>query len=112
MRRWRTDLQPTPAVEVFGVPAGDTALLTVLPLVLAWLTTMWLLVSGPEPYRATRWAWFWLSAPPMGLLAFVVLSGPTPGLGVRRPVDRRLRGGWAFVLGLLLLSVVVPPWWW
>jgi hypothetical protein len=67
------------------------------------LTGLLLLIGGPQPRRATRWAWFWLMslAPPVGFLAFLLLSGvlsprPRAGLG------RRLTGGWAF-----LLSVVV-----
>ena len=99
-------------VEVLGVTVGGIAWLVLLPFALAWLATFGLIVGGPEPYRATRWAWFWLSAPPLGLLAFVVLSGPTPGLGIRRPAGGRLGGGWAFVIGLVLSAVVASPWWW
>ncbi|MGY1854753.1 hypothetical protein [Modestobacter sp. SYSU DS0290] len=61
-----------------------------------------LLVGGPEPARATRWAWFWLAWNPVGPLAFLVLSGPFPGLPAPRPGRRRLTGGWAFLLSLLL----------
>ena len=40
-----------------------------------------LLVTGPQPWRATRWAWFWLLLlPPVGSIAFLLLSGPTAGL--------------------------------
>jgi hypothetical protein len=28
---------------------------------LAWLTTLSVVINGPEPWRATRWAWFWIS---------------------------------------------------
>jgi len=105
--------RPVSGVEVLGVPLGDgLAVLVLLPFALAWLATMCLMISGPEPYRASRWAWFWLSAPPLGLLVFLVLSGPTPGLGIRRPAGGRLGGGWAFVLGLVLSAVVASPWWW
>ncbi|GAA4710247.1 hypothetical protein [Nocardioides conyzicola] len=62
-------------------------------------TGLLLLISGPPPRRATRWAWFWLmwTAPPVGFLAFVVLSGV---LSPRPPAQRgrRLTGGWAFLL--------------
>lgn len=61
-----------------------------------------LLIGGPAPWRATRWAWFWLLPTPVGSIALLALSGPTLGLpGPRRP-SRRLTGGWAFLLGLLL----------
>lgn len=76
------------------------------------LATLWLLVNGPQPWRATRWAWFWLAAPPLGLLAFLLLSGPTPGLGITRPATKRLTGGKAFLLALLLSALVPAPWWW
>ncbi len=66
------------------------------------LATLMLLLGGPEPERATRWAWFWLftAAPPLACPAYLLLGGmvrthPQPG-------PRRLRGGWAFVLALLL----------
>lgn len=54
--------------------------------------------GGPDPARATRWAWFWLSALPLGMTAFLLLSGPLPGRPPVAPGRRRLRGGWAFVL--------------
>jgi hypothetical protein len=60
--------------------------------------------SGPRPWRATRWAWFWivLLVPPYGVAAYLLLGGPT---GLFRPRDPRrvwLTGGWAFLLALLL----------
>ena len=54
------------------------------------------------PERATRWAWFWLQWNPVGVLAFLLLSGPVPGVPAPRPGARRLTGGWAFLLSLLL----------
>ncbi len=69
-----------------------------------WLGTLLLLVGGPPPWRATRWAWAWavLLGGPLGALAFLLLGGP---LGVLRPGQghRRVTGGWAFLLCLLLL---------
>jgi hypothetical protein len=64
-----------------------------------------LLVIGPQPWRATRWAWFWLLfvAPPLGLLTFLLLGGSTRCWPPTRP-SRRLTGGKAF----LLLLVVAP----
>ena len=64
------------------------------------------LVSGPEPWRATRWAWFWLLlTPPVVSVVFLVLSGPTAGVPRPRCPHRRLTGGWAFLLFLLLGGV-------
>ena len=70
------------------------------------LGTLMLLVGGPEPERATRWAWFWLmlALPPLVCPAYLALGGmlrerPEPG-------TRRLRGGWAFVLALVLGAAV------
>lgn len=68
------------------------------------LASLYLLVNGPQPWRATRWAWFWLMASPVGIAAFLLLSGPTPLVPAHRNPDRRLTGGWA-----LLLSIVVTP---
>ena len=72
--------------------------------------TLLCLVWGPTPWRATRWAWFWLMISPLGPVAslgFVLLSGPTPLIPAPRNVTRRVRAGWV-VLGLILLSLV--PW--
>lgn len=96
-------------LRLFGVPVAPWgALLGAL----AWLSALWVLVNGPQPWRATRWAWFWLSAPPLGMLAFLVLSGPLPGRGRRRPEGPRLTGGWAFLLTLLIGAVLPAPLWW
>jgi hypothetical protein len=56
--------------------------------------------AGPEPWRATRWAWLWavLLAAPVGTLAFALLSGPTPLVPAPRNRARRLTGGWALVI--------------
>lgn len=83
-------------------PAGIFAIVALL-----------LLVGGPQPRLATKWAWFWLivHVPPAALL-FVVLE-PLP-LWQRRPVPARhgrLTGGKAFLLGLVaswLLTGLVP----
>jgi hypothetical protein len=60
------------------------------------------LVGGPQPWRATRWAWFWLVLTPVGSIAFVLFSGPTPLLPTPRDPTRRLTGGWAFLLSIPL----------
>ena len=57
---------------------------------------------GPEPWRATRWAWFWLLSTPVGAAAFLLLSGPTPGVRHTRDPARRLTGGWGLLLAALL----------
>lgn len=73
-----------------------------------YLLTLLLLAGGSEPWRATRWAWFWLIflAPPLGIPAFLVLSGHSP-LGRPRQPQRRLTGGWAFLLALCLSAGVM-----
>lgn len=74
-------------------------------LLLLWLGALCLLLGGPEPWRATRWAWFWvLWVPVVGVTAVLLLSGPTPGLPGPRPGRRRLTGGWA----CLLVAVLLP----
>jgi hypothetical protein len=70
-----------------------------------------LLMAGPQPWRATRWAWFWLLAPPVGNVVYLVLSGPTPGVPRPRNPHRRLTGGWAFLLSLALAPVLDPYRW-
>jgi hypothetical protein len=72
------------------------------------LASLYLLVNGPEPWRATRWAWFWLLASPVGIVAFLTLSGPTPLLPTPRPERRRLTGGWALLLSIVVTKVIVP----
>lgn len=58
------------------------------------------LVTGPEPRYATRFAWFWLAFSPLSVLAAVAYlllgaRGAVPG-------ERRLTGAWAFLLFLVL----------
>ena len=69
--------------------------------------TLGLLVNGPAPWRASRWAWFWLMtlASPLGLAAFLVLSGPVPALPAPREGARRLTGGFGFLLAVVLAAV-------
>lgn len=73
-----------------------------LPGLLVYLGTLGLLISGPQPWRATRWAWFWLFLNPIGTPLFLLLSGPTPLVPAPRRIERRLTGGWAFLLSLIL----------
>lgn len=110
-------LQPALRVERMAYPAGpSTELLgrelrgwVVWSLYAVFLSTLGLLVVGPEPWRATRWAWFWLltsAAFPLTALAFLVLGGPTPLVPAPRERSRRLTGGWAFILASLVSTAV------
>lgn len=74
--------------------------------VVLYLGVLCLLVGGPKPWRATRWAWFWLlgSVPFVGALAFLLLGGSTSVLPPARP-ERRLTGGWAFLLTVVVASI-------
>lgn len=76
-----------------------------------FLISFMLLVSGPQPWRATRWAWFWLLLPPIGSIAFLLLSGPTPLLPRPKDPARRLTGGWAFLLAIPLIGALAPYRW-
>lgn len=67
--------------------------------VVLFLGAFAVLVAGPAPWRATRWAWFWVigGVPIVGALAFLLLGGSTSVLRPRHP-ERRLNGGLAFAL--------------
>lgn len=69
------------------------------------LATLFMLMAGPQPWRATRWAWFWfiVASPPFGVLTYVLLGGPL-ALGAPAERARRLTGGWAFLIGAFLLG--------
>lgn len=74
-----------------------------LGLLIATLAT---LICSPPPWRATRWAWFWLiGSGPIGLAAYLLLAGPLPFLPVPRPGGPRLTGGWAFLLSFGLAAL-------
>ena len=76
-----------------------------------FFTGLALLIAGPQPWRATRWAWFWLQVPPVGGIVFLLASGPTPGVPDPRSRTRRLSGGWAFLLSLPLMGMLGPYRW-
>lgn len=92
---------------------------------LGWVVPSWLgsftallffaglavLIAGPLPWRATRWAWFWLQVPPIGGIVFLLASGPTPGVFRPGPRRRRLTGGWAFLLSVPLMGMLAPYRW-
>lgn len=73
--------------------------------VLLWLATLLLLLGGPQPWRATRWAWFWIvmASPVLGAVAYALLGGP---LAAGRPSGRarRLTGGWAFPIAMFFFG--------
>jgi hypothetical protein len=73
-----------------------------------WFATILTIIGGPEPWRATRWAWFWLVAivGPVGIAAYLLLSAPIPLLGAPRNLRARLTGGWAFILAVFLDNVL------
>jgi hypothetical protein len=85
---------------------------------LASLVTLILLIVGPQPRWATKWAWFWLlGTGPMS--AVFLLVEPVPVWQSEPAFARpsRLTGGWAFLIALFggfvlsaLANVVVTPW--
>ena len=84
------------------------------PRALALLSAFLLILGGPVPWRANRWAWFWLLGPgddgALGAFAFLVLSGRTPGLPAPRAHARRLDGWRGFLLAILLGFAVSLLW--
>jgi len=106
---------PSPVgVEVrydsFG-PLGNPGV-TVVWLALASLVALGLLIAGRQPRLATKWAWFWLATAMTPLwLAFVVLEPVPMWSDQPQPlVRRRLTGGWAFLLSLVLAGAVASAW--
>lgn len=90
--------------EVFGraVPSW-----IVLPTLVLMLITVTYLVAAPPTWRATKWAWFWLLGivPPLGIVLFLVLGGPTRVVPAPRAGSRQLTGGWAFLVSSVCGSV-------
>ena len=89
--------------RLLGSAAGVASLLTFL-----------LLLGGPVPWRANRWGWFWLMGvgreTGVGALAFLLLSGRTPGLPTPRDPSRRLDGLQGFGVSILLSLLGVLLW--
>jgi hypothetical protein len=102
------DQRPPDGGRLFGWQVHNAVGMSSL---LLFLVGFALLVAGPQPWRATRWAWFWLLFPPVGSVVFVLLSGPTPGIPGPRDPHRRLTGGWAFLLSLPLAAALAPYRW-
>lgn len=68
------------------------------PMLGGAVLTLMVLVSGGEPWRASRWAWFWLLSTAIGPPLFLFLSGRTWPIPDPRAGHRRLSGGWAFII--------------
>ena len=72
------------------------------------IATLFVLINGPQPRWATRWAWFWLIMNPALVVTvplFLIGSGPLrPTDGPVAPIGKRLTGGWAFFLAFFVLG--------
>ena len=103
LRTSRTGDEPRGDFGAWQVPRWADVLATVTAL-----ASFGLLVAGPQPRSATRWAWFWLFwvAPPLSILAFLLLGGSIVA-SQRVHRGRRLTGGWAFLLAMLLKAALV-----
>ena len=102
----RTDpgLEVRRSEQGFGAPYGtllgwQVPTWVALTALAASLLQLGYLVNVPTTWRATRWAWFWIMAVPVvGTALLLLLSGRTPGLRPPAAPERRLTGGWAFLL--------------
>lgn len=104
VRRWPQG-QSAPYGELLGWQVPTWLALTAL---VAYLLQLGFLLVVPQTWRATRWAWFWITTVPVvGTVLMLVLSGRTPGVPAPAAAGRRLTGGWALLLsraGAVLLS--------
>ncbi|HEX6249270.1 MAG TPA: hypothetical protein VFZ64_15470 [Nocardioidaceae bacterium] len=113
LREFRPDLAVVPVPRV---GSSATILGWQLPGWMGWavfvlgLATLTLLVGGPRPWRATRWAWFWLCflVLPVGVAAFLLLGGPSRIVPPPRAGAGRLKAGWAFLLAIFLSAALTP----
>lgn len=92
---------------------------------LGWMVPSWLaflaallfvpglavLIAGPTPGRATRWACPGYRCPRSGGSCSCWLPGPLPAFPHPRSRHRRLTGGWAFLLSLPLMGILAPYRW-
>lgn len=96
----------TGSVEVFDVEWTGPSWAVLTGLVVGLTSFAWLMV-GPQPWRFTRWGWFWLvvGAWPVGVPAFLLLGG---SCGLVPPADpaRRLSGWSGFGLSLVAAFVL------
>ena len=70
-----------------------------LTAVVTYLSQLGFLINVPQTWRATRWAWFWVTTVPVvGTALMLLLSGRTPGLPAPATAGQRMTGGWAFFL--------------
>jgi hypothetical protein len=76
-------------------------------LVVAFAGTTGLLAWRPEPRSATRWGWMWwvVLTPPVGPIAYLLLSGVASGRAWDRS-HRRTGGGVSFFLALVVGGVL------
>ncbi len=120
LRSHLTAIDPDVVVERVGYPRGWSSSVfwwridgwPVWLMGFVWLFTFAMMVSGPDPWRATKSAWFWLMISPAGpivLIAFLSLGGPTGLAPAPRRGAQRLTGGWAFLLFLVLKGLVELP---
>lgn len=100
------------AVVAWTVPDTSSAYIAVVPLwtLATFVGGLFVLINGPQPRWATRWAWFWLILNPaivVTLPLFVISSGPLrPTTRPTAPSGRRLTGGWAFLFAVVVLGSV------
>ena len=93
-----------PYGELLGWRVPGWVALTAL---VTYLVQLGVLVHGPQPWRATRWAWFWITTVPVvGTVLMLLLSGRTPGLPAPAAARRRCTGGWAFLLSSAVIGLL------
>lgn len=114
------DLRQYTAEPLIITPAPDQA--SAWSDFLGWRAPVWVgfaslflvlgalavLVAGPQPRWATRWAWFWGMVSPLAPIvipAFLLIGVPKTG-EIERLYTKagRLTGGWAFILFCIVLA--------
>jgi len=106
LRVLHTDERPDSQADILGWHLHGWGAFTVALLLLGTFAS---LITGPPPWPATRWAWFWFMALPIGIPAFLLacvplLMRPTPQPPPLRKPRRPLTGGWALLLTVALGS--------